>query len=326
MKKISVIIPVYNGEAYISRCIESILAQTKFPLEEIEINLLNDGSTDSSTNILQGYAADHPSIIRVFEHENRGIAETRNRGINVASGKYLIFMDQDDFIDKDYISTFYREAEAGDSDVVVGGYRRPSQKGKVIFTSDARASDWRMYKQGSVWAKIHRRDFIKNNNIKFYDGYGEDVVFSCIENVYSKKIKQIEYTGYNWFYNEDSVSNTTQKKLDDVYIKKAIDLLNTLKQVFGDNITTLQYQTMLYVIPGWMLNCVRQNNSSQFLTATSAIFKWFEQNYPHHKSWIFMPAGGSLKEVLGLSSYIFAYRLKLLRIFTFILRIGIKND
>jgi len=327
-KTISIIIPVYNGEKYIRRCIDSVLNQEGFDINSLEVLLLNDGSRDGSLKALMQYAKKYPEIIYVITHQNIGVANTRNKGIELATGKYIMFVDQDDFIDKDYCKIFYEEAEREQSDVVIGGYKRPNERQEIVYTSGSKSSKWRQYRQMSVWAKIHKTKFIKENNIEFYDGYGEDVVFSSKEYTKTNHIGQIEYTGYNWFYNEHSVSNTGQKKLDNKYNADAVALLNTLKNVFGKNITKLQYQSMIYIVPGWILNCAKQNSASSFINTTEIIFEWFKANYPQYKIWFFRPVGGggATKEIVGLTVYIWVYRLKTLGLFANILCAGKKNN
>lgn len=114
--KISVIVPVYNTEKYLSRCLDSILAQT---LRNIEIIILNDGSTDQSADIINRYK-NSDSRIKAFSHENRGLGPTRNRGIEIAKGEYLAFVDSDDYIMSDALENLYNCAISNQADVVVG--------------------------------------------------------------------------------------------------------------------------------------------------------------------------------------------------------------
>jgi len=93
-KRISVVIPVYNGQKYIRRCIDSVLNQEGFDTQWLDIILINDGSNDTSLDILKIYEGQYPNIIRVFNQENTGVANTRNRGIALASGKYVAFIDK----------------------------------------------------------------------------------------------------------------------------------------------------------------------------------------------------------------------------------------
>ena len=127
---VSIIIPVYNGEKYLKRCVDSVFA---CGFEDMEILLLDDGSTDSSSKIIAEYCDAHSEIVKGFSHENMGVASTRNKGIELARGQYILFLDQDDWLDSDYIHTFYQAIEESGADVAVGGYKRPDANGKIVL-------------------------------------------------------------------------------------------------------------------------------------------------------------------------------------------------
>ncbi len=224
-KKISVIIPIYNGEKYIGRCLNSVLDQAGFDIGDLEILLLNDGSSDGSSKVLKMYEKNYSKVIRLVDKKNQGVAKTRDMGIRLAIGKYILFIDQDDYIDSDYCKTFYETAENGGYDVVVGGYRRPNDRGKIIRVVRQKNTEYsKKYKISAAWAKIHRTDFLRQNRIKFYDNnYGEDIIFTINEVNRTDKIFGINYIGYNWFWNSESVSNTRQRGLkDDIRILKLL--------------------------------------------------------------------------------------------------------
>ena len=100
---ISIIIPVYNAQEGIKQCIDSLLNQS---FTDFEIILINDGSTDNSLEVIKEYA-DANDFIRVIDKENEGVAKTRNKGIQLAKGKYVVFIDNDDFVDSDYLERFF---------------------------------------------------------------------------------------------------------------------------------------------------------------------------------------------------------------------------
>lgn len=171
MKKLSIIIPVYNamtsGGGYIIRCIESVLAQEEFALTDIEIILINDGSKDNSPDVLQKFQEEFPSIIRLVNQDNMGVANTRNKAMQLATGIYTTFLDQDDWIDKDFCATLYREAEASGADLVVSGYRRPNIDGKITKSFQPARSPYGRYTISAAWAKIHKTSFLRQNKIEF---------------------------------------------------------------------------------------------------------------------------------------------------------------
>ena len=193
---ISVIIPVYNAQEGLSQCIDSLLDQT---FSDYEIIILNDGSTDNSLEIIQNYASKNDSI-RVIDKENEGVAKTRNRGIVLAKGEYIVFIDNDDFIAPDYLECFYEAIEKEKLDIVIGGYKRVNKDHKILFQQDLSQTDWSKYIVVAPWARIYRTSFLKENDIQFFDyPIGEDVIFTLTAYNLTDKIKVIDYNGYKYF-------------------------------------------------------------------------------------------------------------------------------
>ena len=146
------------------------------------------------------YQDRYPSKVIVIKQKNMGVSKTRNKGIQLATGKYLILIDNDDYYDQGYISTFVSAIESGDLDVVIGGYKRPDKDGKIVEQVKLENFEYSKYKIVAAWAKIYRLDYINENE------------FKKLERALNK-IKIIDYVGYNWYYNDESVSNTAHKSL-----------------------------------------------------------------------------------------------------------------
>ena len=205
-KKVSIILPVYNAQDYLERCLNSVLNQD---YKNIELIAIDDGSSDNSWNILEKYKEIHGDRIKIIKQKNMGVSKTRNKGISIATGEYLTFIDNDDFFDPGYIKRFEHEIDNNNLDVVVGGYKRPNSKGKIIVNTQLQDCEFSKYKIVAAWAKIYRTSYIKKNNIEFLvSNIGEDINFTVQAVTLTKKIKIIDYVGYNWYYNENSVSNT----------------------------------------------------------------------------------------------------------------------
>ena len=224
--KISVIIPVYNAELYLKRCIDSVLNQS---FKSFEIIAIDDGSKDSSFKILSGYQQFSPNI-RILSRENKGAAYTRNEGIELAKGEFIMFIDSDDYIKSDYLQVFYDEISRGLDDAVIGGLQRVNQDGKQLFSIQLGKDKWSKYRSISPCARIYRKKFLQDNNLHFPEfPLGEDLLFSLKVYSKSKNINTISYCGYFWFYNENSASNTLNKGFNpDVNI---IDLLTEISKI-----------------------------------------------------------------------------------------------
>ena len=266
MKRISVIIPVYNAENNIRHCLDSILPQLT---DEDEVILLNDGSTDKSIYVLKEYETNY-DIVRVIDKNNEGVANTRNRGIDEATGEYICFIDNDDFVDSDYFAIYYNAITKTDSDLVMGGYRRVSKEG-IHFSVKPIQSLWYQLMVVAPWAKIYRRQFLIEENIRFLDyKIGEDNYFNF--QVYNKteKVKVIDYQGYNWWFNEYSISNTSQKGFD-----KEIDiayLLDKMYSISGAN-GIYRYYYIRYVV-WYLLFSGRSSDRHLFMEEYKKNFKW----------------------------------------------------
>ena len=166
MKRITVIIPIYNAETKIARCVESVATQLTM---EDEILLINDGSTDNSLQKIRELEQIW-KMVRVIDKANEGVAKTRNLGIQEAKGEYICFVDNDDFVDMGYFMTYYRIISDGHYDMVMGGYRRVTDQ-KLLFSMKGIQSEWYKLMVVAPWAKIYKSEFLKENNITFLD-YG----------------------------------------------------------------------------------------------------------------------------------------------------------
>lgn len=176
MAKISVIIPVYNVEKYLKECLDSVINQT---IKDIEIICINDGSTDSSLELLKEYSEKDNRIV-LIDKENEGVGKTRNLGIDVAKGDFVIFMDPDDFyMDKDVLEVLYNNAIENNVLICGGGFvtynnitkefsqNYPQDLDGYIFEKDA-LIDYKDYQFDYGYHRfIYNREFLIKNNIYF---------------------------------------------------------------------------------------------------------------------------------------------------------------
>lgn len=224
MPLVSIVVPVYNAQAFLSICVESILNQT---FDDFELLLIDDGSKDQSLQVMHELSK-RDTRIRLFHHENHGAGYTRNRGIQFASGQYITFIDADDFVDNNYLETFMNEI--GNNDVLISGYKKVTMKSHdVLFTSIPLDCEWTEFKYVSTCAKLYALNFLKENHIQYAPlKIGEDVYFNLTINSKTENIKIISYAGYNYCLNENSV---TQNRKTLVVDNKILSLLN---QIYND--------------------------------------------------------------------------------------------
>lgn len=172
--KISIIIPVYNAEKYIHRCVNTLLAQT---FSDFEIILVDDGSPDNSGTICDEYAQTDTRI-HSYHKQNGGVSSARQYGLERAIGEYVIHADPDDWVEPDMLKCLYNKAESENADMVICDYyidtkRRSKYNSQSIKSTDPNfvlsgILDGSIY--GSCWNKLIRRSFICNNNIHFRRG------------------------------------------------------------------------------------------------------------------------------------------------------------
>lgn len=172
--KVSIMIPIYNAEKHLNRCIDSVLKQD---FEDFELILMDDGSKDGSAAILDEYAEKDPRVI-VVHKENSGVSDTRNQAMALAKGEYLQFLDSDDWITRDATGLLVRMAQENDCDMVIADFyrvigERLSQKGKIhedgILTREEFALEMMEnpadFYYGVLWNKLYRRDMIMENGL-----------------------------------------------------------------------------------------------------------------------------------------------------------------
>lgn len=208
---VSIIVPVYNCQRYINRCIDSILGQS---YTNIEILLIDDGSIDKSGQICDEYAKNDKRI-RVFHKENTGVSDTRNYGIRKASGEFIQFVDSDDWIDTAMTKELLNNIKRNDSDMVVCGYVRITKymhrKDKIwdkqgIYTNKDYLknilNDPTGYYYGVIWNKLYKASIIRKNHLHFQEklNLGEDFAFNMQYLRFAKRVSTLPKRLYIYNY------------------------------------------------------------------------------------------------------------------------------
>lgn len=217
---VSVVIPIYNSEKYLNKCLDSIVSQT---YTNLEIILLNDGSSDNSGDICKSYAA-RDSRIKYIDKKNEGQSITRNRGIDEAKGRYLYFMDSDDYVDSGFIENALYAVSTHKADCAIFNYYHIYGTGNPIEERDFLEGTYNLsnetdrysfflkvflpYKCGfEVWNRIYDANIIKTNNLRFpvfKPVVGEDVCFNFMYFLCADKIHISNDRYYYYIQNEGS--------------------------------------------------------------------------------------------------------------------------
>lgn len=228
--KVSIIVPVYNVEKYIDRCLKTLVRQT---LKEIEIIVVNDNTPDNSIEICNKYAKED-SRIKIFSKENEGLGLTRNYGIERASGEYICFVDSDDYVTENMCEVLYNCAKRNEADVVYGGIYIDNNNGKIIMKPCVKdEKKWQgenevkellldfiatkpeckndTIMEVSVWKALFKKEIFDKNNIRFVserEFISEDVIFDIDFFLKSNCIVAIPDCIYYYCVNENSLSKT----------------------------------------------------------------------------------------------------------------------
>lgn len=208
MPIVSIIVPVYNTAAYLSRCIESLVNQT---YSDLQIILIDDGSTDSSGKIADEWQTKDPRI-EVYHQPNQGQSAARNVGLQHARGEYIAFVDSDDYIDSNYFSTMLQAADDA-TDCVQTGYCRVKQDGEHIKAYHPK----HFYQYTSPCMRLYRRAFMDQHQLRFPEGMiYEDVLFSIDMWAAHPMYKTLNYSGYNYMVNPASTTAVRNKAAEKV--------------------------------------------------------------------------------------------------------------
>ena len=222
MKKVSVIVPVYNMEKYLKQCMDSLVNQT---LEDIEIIAINDGSKDASLKILKEYQKRYPDKLIIIDQKNQGISVARNNGIDIATGKYIGFVDSDDYVKLDMFEQLYNKIRETNSDIVVCDYEEyhmDEEKFKYIKVTENIKSN-NVYDDVSIindidygpCNKLFKKELF--NDIKFPKNLKyEDLNAILKVFLIASKISIVEESLYIYRINETGQTMTINKKVKDI--------------------------------------------------------------------------------------------------------------
>lgn len=220
--KVSIVIPVYNVELYLRQCLESVLAQT---FSDFEAICVNDGSTDDSLAILKEFAAKDPRF-RIIEQPNGGLSAARNTGAEKAQGKYLYFLDSDDWIEPDLLQRCYETAELYDTDEVIFGfvpeYEEGAEKqnlaqkalfppgeiksGKEYFTAMELAG----YYHQCAWIRFMKRNFYKQNSFSYMPGVlYEDAILHITADLLAERVVYLDIELYHYRIRNKSIMRSS---------------------------------------------------------------------------------------------------------------------
>lgn len=252
MPKVSVIVPIYNVENYIEKCLETLVNQT---LEDIEIILVNDGSKDNSEVIAKRFLKNYPEKIVYLEKENGGLSDARNYGIPYAKGEYVAFLDSDDYVEKDMYEKMYTLAKKENSDMVQCNFywEYIEEQKRKLGDLEEYQNKKEMIVKGRVeaWNKLIRREVLENPDIRFPKGLRyEDVEFTYKLVPFINKVSFIKEPFVHYVQRGNSISNSQNERTGEIF-----DILDNVIKFYKEKNIYEEYKNELEYIYAKTLFC-----------------------------------------------------------------------
>lgn len=314
--EVSIIIPIYNVERYLVQCLDSVMHQTT--TAHYEVICIDDCSSDKSLEVLFDYQQRFPDRLKVHKNENNlGQGATRDYGIRIAQGKYLMFVDGDDYVANDYIETYLSAMDANPCDVIIGGYidTDGASEQKHLLPN----SPWTELCFSSACAKLYRADFIHKHCIQFTDiRYAEDTLFSLYIFAENATGHIIDYAGYYYVINPES---TTRNKTYDRKLERELSYLyrSFLASDAYKNLDAAKRAMIEYSYVADMLNTILIYERGLGREAMRDKFEFFKMDikdlFPNYQKNPFLgpigPAGQRPKIRFGVAAFMLANRLNM---------------
>ena len=296
---VSIVIPVYNVKPYLRRCVESVLKQT---YQDFEAILVDDGSIDGSSQICDEYLL-RDSKIRVIHKENGGLSDARNTGIRAAKGEYILFVDSDDFLDKNALELLTKDIRP-DVDIVTGGYKKIIGNKMVLFTCNGieagkEYSPYEYLKRVRIdvvaWGNLFRRQYLLDNDLFFRKGFihEDNEIFPRLY-LNAEKIVGTAGHPYNYVIREGSIQTNTMSTEREKYFRIIFrDWLKACSEVKDEETREALYNYMIttylnvshdYHIRGWIvkgldLKFVLQHTDRTVIMIKAIMFTYLPELY-----------------------------------------------
>lgn len=291
--KVSIVVPIYNLEKYIPRCLDALVNQT---LEEIEILCVDDGSKDSAPQIIDEYKEKYPNKVKTFHKENGGEWSARTYGLKQATGEYVGFIDSDDVPEVTWAEKLYNAAKENDADIAFCGYDRVDlDTGKTVSTEMTQHGimnkevDWNddfiVYANPSLWNKLYKLDKVKHLEFLPFRGCNDTLflIQSYMDGV--KKLTFIPDVLYHYYLRSSSqIHNMNEKDIEN--LKKYLKVLKDHAIQIGkydEYKETLATMAFLHLGISWAF-MLSYDKSVKMTEALKGITQYLNENFPEWKN------------------------------------------
>ena len=284
MIKVSVIVPAYNVENYIEKCLDSLVNQT---LKEIEIIVVNDGSTDSTKQKIEGFLSEFPEKIKYLEKENGGLSDARNYGIPYSQGKYIGFVDSDDYVELNMFEEMYKKAEEENSDMVECDFVWEYPDKKRIDTGRiySNKKEAFIYARVVAWNKLIRKKTLEKANIQFPKGLRyEDTEFFYKLLPSLEKISFVKTPMVHYIQRQNSIANTQNERVKEIFgIWDNIFEFYRENNLFEEYKNEIEYTYTRFLLCSSLLRIVKVANKKTRKELEQKTWEELNTNFPNWK-------------------------------------------
>lgn len=302
MIDISIIVPIYNAEKYLNKCIKSLINQTK---ENLEFILINDGSTDTSEEIIKNY---QDTRIKYFKNKNQGIGKTRNFGIKKSTGKYIMFLDSDDFLATNACEELFKKAEQDKLDLVINNFYRVEEetsKQEEVIISKFKNTTLKENKELLLeinlapWNKLYKSELLKNNKIKFVEDLKyEDAPFVIEAIDKAKRIGQVNKCLNYYVIHKNSETTIRDERVFDI-----IEITDRIRKYFfkRKEYTETVDKLSVRILTNYTIQQRVQKDKEVGIKFIDKAFQYMKENIPDYKDNKYYKNRGFLRRTIEKS-------------------------
>lgn len=298
-EKVSIIVPIYNVEKYLEKCIKSILNQT---YKNIEVLLVDDCATDDSGNIAKEFEKNDNRCRYIKRENNGGLAAARNTGIEAATGEYLAFVDSDDWISENFVLHLLNKAKEKKSDITICDYSMVDDNGKETLANtlenlddNSKLENKIAYIRNHTVTKLYNREFFMNQQIRFPEEIrrAEDMAVTIPLLTRTKKIAILKESLYYYYQRTNSISNNIKReKIDLDFYTKAFGYI--VKNSNGLYPNEIEYHGIIEMIYGKTMLMIRHKYSNKEIKQH---LKEFDEKFPNWRKNIYIKEMITLKKL-----------------------------
>lgn len=287
--KVSIIVPVYNVEKYIDKCLNSLVNQT---LKEIEIIVVNDGSPDNSQKIIDKYVKKYPNKIKSYIKKNGGQGSARNYGLKKANGEYIGYVDSDDFVNKRMYEKMYDIAVSKNADIVITRDSKITEDGKIsdnyFFDKIVDKKTNAFFGNMGVCNKIYKKELLLKNNLEFKENvWYEDVAFTIKAIISANKIDYcIDESLYYYLSREGSTMNNSNVKRNLEILEAFDDILSYIKHNKKEEyFSIIEFLAIDHIYISAIVRVLKADaNKNVKKQVINKLISYMNKNFPNYKS------------------------------------------